>query len=187
MQPTTDVTTHPRSMVLIILSIAAIIWLATCTRASGADELGQFCWSLTPYVDTVRLSVSLAHGQVPVYGHVPMFHILAEWRAGPAPANQTVGGASTDTRTTQYHFLGTGVGRQSKNPKDPPGSITVGINMTRTFGLSSEFGGEEDCNLVLTLSGQTLNGRFGVSCPGITTLPLDLSATAIFHACSAQQ
>jgi hypothetical protein len=106
---------------------------------------------------------------------------------GPAPANQTVGGGRTDTRTTQYHFLGTGVARESINPKDPPGSITVGIVGARTFGLSSEFGGEEICKLVMTLSHQTLNGRFEVICPGITTLPLNLSSQAIFHACNAQQ
>lgn len=64
------------------LVVAGLIMTMTAGLAnvsSAADELGQFCWSLTPYVDTVRLSVSVVNGQV------PMFLIMADWRAGSAP------------------------------------------------------------------------------------------------------
>jgi hypothetical protein len=170
--------------ILKMLAVVGLMLTSTAGLANVAnagEELGQFCWSLTPYVDTVRISASVVNGQV------PMFHVLAEWHAGPAPANQTVGGGRTDTRITQYNFVGTGTALRSRDSHDPPNTITIGIVGARTFGLASEFGGQEICKLVMSISTDTLNGRFQVICPGIQTLPLNLSATAIFHPCSTQE
>jgi hypothetical protein len=73
---------HGPMVARMLCGIVLIGW-ETLGLAMAGEELGQFCWRLSPYVDTVRLSVSVINGDV------QMFHVLADWRAGPAPANQT--------------------------------------------------------------------------------------------------
>jgi len=127
-------------LVARLLCTVVLIGWGTLGIAMAGEELGQFCWRLEPFVDTVRLSVSV---------NGPMFHVMASWRAGPAPANQTLGGERNDTRTTWYEFLGTGTGRASIDPREPPGvdkhrhcseqSIGVSLRIFRPANLLTSY------------------------------------------------
>ena len=101
-------------------------------------------------------------------------------------AHQTIGGTRNDTQTTQYQFLGTGTGRASITPRDPPGAVTIGIVAAKMFGFSSEFGDEQVCRLLMTITVPSLNGSFRVTCPRII-LQDQLIQPAIFHPCSGNE
>jgi hypothetical protein len=140
----------------MLCSVVVIGW-GTLRLATAGDELGHFCWRLEPYVDTVRLSVSVSTDDV------QMFHVLASWRAGPAPANWTIGGPPNDTRPTQYDLLGTGVARASFYPNDPS-SIFIKFMMLPTSGYFPSFSGEI-CFFDMQILMPSLNAVYGVRCP----------------------
>jgi hypothetical protein len=168
-------------LVTRVLCAVILIGWGTLGLAIAAEELGQFCWRLEPFVDTVRLSVTV---------NGPMFHLLASWRAGPAPANWTIGGERNDTRETWYDFLGTGTGRASIDPRDPPGSINIGIVASKVSGFASEFSGQPICSLRMLVTLPSLNAFYTVACPiGPERGPpmLSLSPQAIFHPCSGNE
>jgi hypothetical protein len=142
-------------VVRVLCAVILIGW-GTLGPAIAGQELGQFCWQLLPHVDTIRLSVST--------DGVQMFHVLASWRAGPAPANQTIGGPRNDTRPTQYNLLGTGVGRASIHPNDPPGTINIRFMMQPTSGFFPDFSGEI-YHLSMQIFVPSLDANYGVSCP----------------------
>jgi hypothetical protein len=162
----------------VLCAIVLIGW-GTLGLAMAGEELGHFCWRLEPFVDTVRLSVSVATG------NVQMFHVLASWRAGPAPANQTLGGENNDTRTMRYEFLGTGTGRASIDPRDPPGAINVGIVARQVSGFGSEFSGQQLCTLLMLVTVPSLNAFYNVSCP--SDRPRGTLTPAIFHPCGENE
>jgi hypothetical protein len=164
-------------LVARVLCAVVLIGWGSLGIAIAAEELGQFCWRLEPFVDTVRLSVSV---------HGPMYHVVASWRAGPAPANQTIGGERNDTRTTWYEFLGTGTGRASFDYRNPQGSITIGIVASKVAGFPSEFSGQPICSLRLLVTIPSLDAFYFVACP-LGEEQSVLTPSAIFHLCSENE
>ena len=76
------------------LASLAVVMLLTALLPSSAragTELGQLCWKLDPFVDTLRLAITQATGDAPI------FEIHGRWRATAAAGQQAAGGAGPAT------------------------------------------------------------------------------------------
>jgi hypothetical protein len=154
-----------------IMVLAVVVSLtAMLPSPSGAgQELGQFCWRLDPFVDTLRLAITLATGDA----FIAELHV--RWRAQAAAGAQAVGGAGPAT----YQLLGAGTLSDSLAQ---PGNLELGFEAVHN---TTFFGGNLSCTFFAVMSPFTLNGSWSLQCPGPT--PFTRTGTLAFLSpCPAQ-
>lgn len=155
---------------VISLGAAVILTAILSIPAGAAQELGQFCWRLEPFVDTLRVAVTQATGTP------ALFELHGRWRATAAQGEQAVGGAGPAT----YQLLGAGTATDSLTQ---PASIELGFEAVHNTAF---FGGNFSCNLVALINNLfTLSGSWNLQCPGPT--PFTAQGTFTFLSpCPAQ-
>jgi hypothetical protein len=138
-----------------IMSLAAVVLLTGMlpSLAGAGQDLGQFCWRLDPFVDTLRLSVTQADGAA------ALFELHARWRATAAAGEQAAGGAGPAT----YQLLGAGT---ASNSLTQPGSIDLALDAVHN---TTFFGGNRSCGFFAVINNLfTLSGSWTLQCPGTT-------------------
>jgi hypothetical protein len=154
------------------LASLAVVMLLTAMLPSSAragTELGQFCWKLDPFVDTLRLAITQSAGAAPI------FELHVRWRATATTGQQAAGGAGP----ARYQLLGAG-------------TITDSLTQPSNFDLGFEavhnttfFGGNFSCDFFAVLSQFNLSGSWNLQCPGPT--PFTAKGTLTFlGTCPAQ-
>jgi hypothetical protein len=153
-----------------MLGLTAVILTAMLPSPAGAGtELGQFCWKLDPFVDTLRLAITQANGDA------PLFELHGRWRATATAGQQAAGGAGPAT----YQLLGAG-------------TLTASLTQPNNFDLGFEavhnttfFGGNFSCDFFAVITQFNLSGPWTLQCPGAT--PFTAKGTLTFvGACPAQ-
>jgi hypothetical protein len=147
---------------MVVLAVVVILTAMLPSSARAGTELGQFCWKLDPFVDTLRLAITQATGAAPI------FELHGRWRATAAAGQQAAGGAGPAT----YQLLGAG-------------TITDSLTQPNNFDLGFEavhnttfFGGNFSCDLFAVLSVFNLSGPWTLQCPGPT--PFTAKGTLTF-------
>jgi hypothetical protein len=155
---------------VIGLAVVVILTAMLPSPAAAAEDLGQFCWRLDPFVDTLRLAITQATGAA------ALFELHGRWRATATAGEQAVGGAGPAT----YQLLGTGTATDSLTQ---PGSIELGFEAAHN---TTFFGGNFSCNLFAVINNLfTLSGSWNLQCPGPT--PFTAQGTFTFLSpCPAQ-
>jgi hypothetical protein len=151
----------------------AVVVILTATRpspAGAAQELGQFCWRLDPFVDTLRVAITQATGAP------ALFELHGRWRAAATAGQQAAGGAGPAT----YQLLGAGTATDSLTQ---PSSIELGFEAVHN---TTFFGGNLSCNFFAVINNLfTLSGPWTLQCPGTT--PFTAQGTLTFLSpCPAQ-
>ena len=163
---------RPAHIVRGMMGLAVVVILTALlpSPAGAGQDLGQFCWKLDPFVDTLRLSVTLASGAA------SLFELHGRWRAIAIAGQQAAGGAGPAT----YQLLGAGTATESLTP---PGSIDLGFEAVHN---TTFFGGNFSCNFFAVINNLfTLSGSWQLQCPGTT--PFTAQGTLTFlNPCPAQ-
>jgi len=122
-----------------------LVVVLTAMRPSSAvaQSLGNFCWNLSPFVDTVLLSITQQS---------PNFNLNGRWRA--------LGGNAVGGTNGIYQLLGAGTATPSATKGN---TIDAGFQAVHNTGF---FGGNRGCNLSAEIDSLTLNGTWTVQCPG---------------------
>jgi hypothetical protein len=152
------------------LAVVVILTAVLPSPAGAGQDLGQFCWRLDPFVDTLRLSVTQASGAA------ALFELHARWRATATAGQQAAGGAGP----AMYQLLGAGTATDSLAQ---PGSIELGLKAVHN---TTFFGGNLNCDLFAVINNLfTLSGAWTLQCPGTT--PFTAQGTLTFLiSCPAQ-
>ena len=155
---------------MISLAVAVVLTAMLPSPTGAAQELGQFCWRLEPFVDTLRVAVTQATGTP------TLFELHGRWRATAAQGEQAAGGAGPAT----YQLLGAGTATDSLTQ---PASIELGFEAVHNTAF---FGGNFSCNLFAVINNLfTLSGSWNLQCPGPT--PFTAQGTFTFLSpCPAQ-
>jgi hypothetical protein len=127
-----------------------VILTAMLPSPAGAQQLGDFCWTLNPFVDTIRLAITQAGGQI--------FQLNGRWLANASAGQQAAGGAGPAT----YQLLGSGTASVSVTL---PNSFEAGFQAAHN---TTFFGGNRGCNLFAVIDNLSLNGSWTLQCPGPT-------------------
>ena len=137
-----------------IMSLAAVVLLTGMlpSPAGAGVDLGQFCWRLDPFVDTLRLSITAA------IGAAPLFELHGRWRATATAGQRAAGGAGPAT----YQLLGAGAATESLTQ---PGNIDLALEAVHN---TTFFGGNHGCNVYAAINPLSLNGTWTLQCPGPT-------------------
>jgi hypothetical protein len=152
-------------MVRRVMSLAVVVILAAMlpNPARAGVDLGQFCWRLDPFVDTLRLSITAA------IGAAPLFDLHGRVRATATAGQQAAGGVGP----AAYQLLGAGTATDSLTQ---PGSIDLGLEVVHN---TTFFGGNPSCNFFAVINNQfTLSGSWTLQCPGTT--PFTAQGTLTF-------
>jgi hypothetical protein len=123
-----------------------VILTAMLPSSAAAQQLGDFCWTLNPFVDTIRLSITQAGGQI--------LQLNGRWLAKGGNAAGGAGGT--------YQLLGSGTATVSVTL---PNSFEAGFQAAHN---TTFFGGNQGCNLFAVIDNLTLNGSWTLQCPGPT-------------------
>jgi hypothetical protein len=163
---------RPAHIVRGMMGLAVVVILTALlpSPAGAGQDLGQFCWKLDPFVDTLRLTVTQATGAA------ALFELHGRWRATAIAGQQAAGGDGPAT----YQLLGAGTATESLTPQ---GSIDLGFEAVHhtTF-----FGGNFSCNLFAVINNVfTLSGSWTLQCPGPTTFEAEGTLTSQ-NPCPAQ-
>jgi hypothetical protein len=135
--------------------VGLLIGLGSGPARAGAD-LGQFCVTLAPLVDTVRLSLTETAGPA------TMITASFRWRFG---TSSQVGGTGTITESLLS-----------------PGSFDLALTGTHNTTL---FGGNKLCSLFAVLTPPTFDGPWQYTCTGAGGAPFTGSGTLSFVPCTA--
>lgn len=141
--------------VLLVLAVVAVLTALAPTTSDALSELGQFCWTMSPFVDTLRVNVTQAGGTPG-----DLFEMHVRWRAA-----------------SSYQLLGAGLATASF---PTTGSFDIGIVAAHN---TTFFGSNQVCNLYARISTSTLGGPWTVKCPGPTNFTN--SGTLVLTACSS--
>jgi hypothetical protein len=155
-----------------IMSLAAVVLLTGMlpNPARAGVDLGQFCWRLDPFVDTLRLSITAA------IGAAPLFELHGRVRATATAGQQAAGGVGP----AAYQLLGAGTATDSLTQ---PGSIDLGLEAVHN---TTFFGGNPGCNFFAVINNQfTLSGSWRLQCPGPTPFMAQGTLTFLIQ-CPAQ-
>jgi len=152
------------------LAVVVILTALLPSPAGAGQDLGQFCWKLDPFVDTLRLTITQATGAA------TLFELHGRWRATAIAGQQAAGGAGPAT----YQLLGAGTATESLTQ---PGSIDLGLEAVHN---TTFFGGNFSCNFFAVINNVfTLSGSWNLQCPGTT--PFEAEGTLTFQSpCPAQ-
>ena len=133
------------------LAMVVILTALLPSPAAGVqgDQLGQFCWTLNPFVDTLLLEITEG---------ADVFFLNGRWRATVSAGQQAAGGAGPAT----YQLLGTGTASTSVTL---PNSFEAGFQAVNN---TTSFGGNSGCNLSTVIDNLTFNGSWTLQCPGTT-------------------
>ena len=135
------------------LAVVVILTALLPSPVGAGQDLGQFCWKLDPFVDTLRLTVTLATGDA------ALFELHGRWRAIATAGQQAAGGAGPAT----YQLLGAGTATESLTQ---PISIDLGFEAVHN---TTFFGGNRSCNFFAVINNLfTLSGSWTLQCPGTT-------------------
>jgi hypothetical protein len=148
-----------------IMGLAVVVLLTSMlsSPAGAGQELGQFCWKLDPFVDTLRLVITQSTGAA------SLFELHGRWRATATAGQQAAGGAGPAT----YQLLGAGTLTDSHTQ---PGSIDLGFEAVHN---TTFFGGNFSCDLFAVINNLfTLSGSWQLQCPGTT--PFTAQGTLTF-------
>jgi hypothetical protein len=155
-----------------IMGLAVVVILTALLPSPGGagQDLGQFCWKLDPFVDTLRLTITQATGAA------ALFELHGRWRATATAGQQAAGGAGPAT----YQLLGAGTATESLTQ---PSSIDLGFEAVHN---TTFFGGNFSCNFFAVINNVfTLSGTWNLQCPGTT--PFTADGTLTFQSpCPAQ-
>lgn len=124
---------------LFTLAVVVALMAMAPATADADGSLGQFCWKLDPFVDTMRIDVSTGAGPA------TMFNLHARWRGA-----------------TSYQLLGAGEATASLLSV---GKFDLGLEMAHN---TTFFGGNKSCNFFAVLDPSTLAGTWLFQCPGPT-------------------
>ena len=155
-----------------IMGLAVVVPLTALLPSPGGagQDLGQFCWKLDPFVDTLRLSITQATGAA------TLFELHSRWRAVASTGEQAAGGEGPAT----YQLLGAGTAAQSLTQ---PGGIDLGLNVVHN---TTFFGGNVGCHFFAVITNVfTLSGSWNLQCPGTTTFEAEGTLT-VQSPCPAQ-
>ena len=151
-----DFTAVKRLMLLVAVGALTIFWAPTTSYA--LTELGDFCFQLSPFIDTLRLDISESDLSSQPSGPFQLLH--GRWRAGGLYQVQVTGHLS---ETDQQ-----------------PGRWALGI--TGTLRLNPP--NNDVAALYADLDPRTLSGPFNIVALN-TSPPVRNSGTLIPIACSA--
>ena len=160
----------PMARGIIGLAVVVILTALLPNPAGAGQDLGQFCWKLDPFVDTLRLSVT------PATGAATLFELHGRWRATAIAGQQAAGGAGP----APNQLLGAGTATDSLTQ---PGSIDLGFEAVHN---TTFFGGNFSCNFFAVINNLfTLSGSWNLQCPGTT--PFEAEGTLTLQSpCPAQ-
>jgi hypothetical protein len=155
---------------MIGLAVVVILAAMLPNPARAGVDLGQFCWRLDPFVDTLRLSITAA------IGAAPLFELHGRVRATATAGQQAAGGVGP----AAYQLLGAGTATDSLTQ---PGSIDLGLEAVHN---TTFFGGNPSCNFFAVINNQfTLSGSWTLQCPGTTLFTAQGTLTFLIP-CPAQ-
>lgn len=155
---------------LIGLAVVVILTAMLPGPAGAQQVLGEHCWTLNPFVDTLRLAITLPV-VLPPTPTTPVSDILelhGRWRATAAAGQQAAGGAGPAT----YQLLGAGTGTTSVTL---PNSIEFGFTAVNNTAF---FEGNPSCDLFFVVNNMDLNGTWIARCSG--TSPFTAQGTVTF-------
>ena len=135
-----------------MMGLAVVVILtAMLPSPAGAqsDQLGQFCWTLNPFVDTLLLEITQG---------AQVFELHGRWLANASAGQQAAGGAGPAI----YQLLGAGTATTSVTL---PNSFEGGFQAVHN---TTFFGGNRGCNLYTVIDNLTLDGSWTLQCPGPT-------------------
>ena len=152
------------------LAVVVILTALLPSPAGAWQDLGQFCWTLDPFVDTLRLAITQATGAA------ALFDLHGRWRAIASAGQQAAGGAGPAT----YQLLGAGTATDSLTQ---PGGIDLRFEAAHN---TTFFGGNFSGNFFAVINNVfTLSGSWNLQCPGTT--PFTAQGTLTFQSpCPAQ-
>jgi hypothetical protein len=142
-----------------MIGLAVVVILTAMLHSpAGAQELplGQQCWTLDPFVDTLRLSIS--QPPIPPTLDASLFALNGRWLAFATAGQQAAGGAGP----ASYQLLGAGT---SSTSIMLPNSIELGFLAVHN---TTFFGGNAGCNFFAVIDNLSFNGNWNVECPGPT-------------------
>jgi hypothetical protein len=155
---------------LIGLAVAVILTAMLPSSARAAQDLGQFCWKLDPFVDTLRVDITQGTGAA------ALFELHVRWRATATAGQQAAGGAGPAT----YQLLGAGAATDSLTQAN---SIDLGFEAVHNTAF---FGGNRSCNFFAVINNVfTLSGPWTLQCPGTTPFTAQGTLTFVIP-CPAQ-
>ena len=146
--------TRVTRVLLVLAVVVALTAMVPATSYAGTD-MGQFCWTMSPFIDTVRVSANAAGGSAG-----DMFELHVRWRAAAS-----------------YQLLGAGLATGSF---PTTGSYDIGIVAAHN---TTFFGGNQTCNLYARVSASTLGGPWTLQCPGPTMFTT--TGTLVSTACTS--
>ena len=126
-----------------------VILTAMLSSPAGAQQLGIFCWTLNPFVDTLLLEITQG---------AEIFAVNGRWLANATAGQQAAGGAGPAT----YQLLGSGTATASVTL---PNSFEAGFQAAHN---TTFFGGNQGGNLYAVIDNLTFNGSWTLQCPGPT-------------------
>jgi len=137
----------------------AVILTATLPSPAGAQEIvGEHCWTLDPFVDTLRLAITQPTILQPDGSLGAIFEVHGRWLATAAEGQQAVGGAGP----ASYQLLAAGAMTESVAL---PNDVELGFTAVHN---TTFFGGNSGCNLYAVLNQLLLSGSWTLQCPGPT-------------------
>jgi hypothetical protein len=141
-----------RGMIGLAVVVILTAMLSSPAGAQQEAQLGQFCWTLNPFVDTIRLSIT--QGSSPA----AIFELHGRWLANAAAGQQAAGGAGP----ANYQLLGAGTATDSTTL---PNSFEAGFQAVHN---TTFFGNNRGCNLYTVIDNMTLNGSWSLQCGPFT-------------------
>lgn len=155
-----------RAWTKVLVGIGLIAALAVPVAAS--EDLGQFCWKLSPYVDVLQLSVTQSSGPGAI------FEIHGLVKANATAGQNAAGGAGP----AAYQMLGAGTAASTIGQAN---SIDAALQASHN---TTFFGGNVGCNFYGVINAFFLGGTWKLECPGTT--PYKANGTLTFlGACPA--
>jgi hypothetical protein len=141
----------PMARGMMGLAVVVILTALLPSPAGAGQDLGQFCWKLDPFVDTLRLTVTQGCGAA------TLFELHGRWRAAATAGQQAAGGAGPAT----YQLLGAGTATESLTQ---PGSIDLRFEAGHN---TTFFEGKFSCSLFAVIDNVfALSGSWNLQCPG---------------------
>jgi hypothetical protein len=135
-----------RGMISLAVVVILTAMLPSPAGAQPLEHIGNFCWSLNPFVDTLLLEVTSVNTVFALDGR------------GRATGGNAAGGANG-----VYQLLGSGTATPSITQGN---TIDVGFQAVHN---TTFFGGNHGCNLYASINTLSLNGTWALQCPGPTT------------------
>jgi hypothetical protein len=165
-----------------MIGLAVVVLLtAMLPSPAGAQQIvGEHCWTLDPFVDTLRLAITQPTITQPNDPNDPkdtqpndtgaIFEVHGRWLATAAEGQQAAGGAGP----ASYQLLAAGAMTESVTL---PNDIELGFAAVHN---TTFFGGNSGCNLYAVINQLTLSGPFSFQCPGPTPFTAQGTMNLVF-------